>query len=126
MLLSMVSQFGFATALPKYVDNDRSKMFQIPRLYGIPDKIIGSNKVMYTGTSSTVLSTDGETLPFPILAGILQGDTLAPFLFIIVVDYVLRMSVDSISEKRFRLRHRKSTRQHDITQQTLTSLMTSH
>ena len=67
---------------------DRSKMFEILKLYGIPDKIIAAIKVMYTGTSSTVLSTDGETPSFPILAGILQGDTLAPFLFIIVVDYV--------------------------------------
>ena len=31
---------------------------------------------------------------FSIIAAILQGDTLAPFLFIIVVEYVLRMSVD--------------------------------
>ena len=58
---------------------DRRKMFEILRLYGIPDKIIEAIKVMYTGTSSTVLSTDGETLSFPILAGILQGDTLTPF-----------------------------------------------
>ena len=65
---------------------DRSKMFEILKLYGIPDQIIAAIKVMYTGTSSTVLSTDGETPSFPILAGILQGDTLAPFLFIIVVD----------------------------------------
>ena len=93
---------------------DRSKMFEILRLYGIPDKIIEAIKVMYTGTSSTVLSTDGETLPFPILAGILQGDTLAPFLFIIVVDYVLRISVDSMSEKGFKLRRRRSTRQHAV------------
>ena len=73
---------------------DRSKMFEILKLYGIPDQIIAAIKVMYTGTYSTVLSTDGETSSFRILAGILQGDTLAPFLFIIVVDYVLRISVD--------------------------------
>ena len=69
---------------------------------------------MYTDTSSTVLSTDGETLSFPILAGILQGDTLAPFLFIIVVDYVLRISVDSISEKGFKLHRKRSTRHHAV------------
>ena len=69
---------------------------------------------MYTDTSSTVLSTDGETSSFPILAGILQGDTLAPFLFIIVVDYVLRMSVDLMSEKGFKLRRRRSARHHAV------------
>ena len=39
---------------------DRSKMFEILKLYGIPDQIIAAIKVMYTGTSSTVLSADGE------------------------------------------------------------------
>ena len=85
-------------------------MFEILKLYGIPDQIIAAIKVMYTGTSSTVLSADGETPSFPILAGILQGDTLAPFLFIIVVDYVLRISVDSISEKGYMLHPRRSSR----------------
>ena len=47
---------------------------------------------------------------FSIIAGILQGDTLAPFLFIIVVDYVLRMSVDTIKYKGFEIKPRQSSR----------------
>ena len=76
---------------------DRERMFEILKLYGIPDKIVSAIKVLYSNTTSTILSPDGETSPFSIVAGILQGDTLAPFLFITVVDYVLRMSVDNIS-----------------------------
>ena len=49
---------------------------------------------MYINTKAKVLSPDGETEFFKILAGVLQGDTLAPFLFVIVVDYVLRQAVD--------------------------------
>ena len=64
-------------------------MFEILKLYGIPDKIISAIKVLYTDTSATILTPDGEISYFSIKAGILQGDTLAPFLFIIVVDYVL-------------------------------------
>ena len=74
-------------------------MFDILKLYGIPEKIINAIKVLYTDTSSTISTSDGETEPFSTLAGILQGDTLAPFLFIIVVDYVMRMSVDTINDK---------------------------
>ena len=77
---------------------DRSKMFEILELYGIPNEIIEAIKVMYTDTSSTILTNDGETPLFPILAGILQGDTLAPFLFIISADYVMRILVDTMSE----------------------------
>ena len=89
---------------------DRSKMFEILELYGIPNEIIAAIKVMYTDTSSTILTTDGETPSFPILAGILQGDTLAPFLFIIVVDYVMRISVDTMSENGYQLRPKRSSR----------------
>ena len=89
---------------------DRDKMFEILELYGIPPKIIAAIRVLYTDTSSTILTPDGETPPFQIQAGILQGDTLAPFLFILVVDYVLRMSVDTIASKGFQLKGRESSR----------------
>ena len=49
---------------------------------------------MYTDTIAKVLTSDGESDFFEILAGVLQGDTLAPFLFIIVVDYVMRTAVN--------------------------------
>ena len=45
---------------------------------------------MYTNTMAKVVSTVGDTKMFEIIAGVLQGDTLAPFLFIIVLDYALR------------------------------------
>ena len=35
-------------------------------------------------------------------AGVLPGDTLAPYLFIICQDYVLRTSIDTIKNKRLR------------------------
>ena len=73
---------------------DRNEMFVILALYGTPQPIIEVNRVFYTNTSSTILTPDGETEPIDILAGILQGDTLAPFLFILVLDYVLRKSLD--------------------------------
>ena len=37
-----------------------------------------------------VRSPDGDTEYFDIVAGVLQGDTLAPYLFIICLDFVLR------------------------------------
>ena len=58
---------------------NRDTMFEILELYGIPKEIIEAIKVFYTNTQATVLTPDGETDSFDILAGILQGDTLAPF-----------------------------------------------
>ena len=37
---------------------DRFKMFEILKLYGIPDKIISAIKVLYTDTLSTILTPD--------------------------------------------------------------------
>ena len=41
-----------------------------------------------------VRSPDGDTEYFDINAGVLQVDTLAPLLFIITLDYVLRTYID--------------------------------
>ena len=45
-----------------------------------------------------------------IVAGVLQGDTLAPYLFIICLDYVLWTSVDLIKENGFTLAKERSKR----------------
>ena len=50
-----------------------------------------------------VRSLDGDTDYIDILAGVLQGDTLAPYLFIICLDYVLRTSIDLMKENGFSL-----------------------
>ena len=68
----------------------RARMFEILKAYGIPPSIINAIKLIYEDSSAQVLTPDGETSFFDILAGIFQGDTLAPFLFIIVLDYALR------------------------------------
>lgn len=88
----------------------RDVMFEILSLYGIPPQIIGAIKALYTNTSATIISSDGETELFDIIAGVLQGDTLAPFLFIIVLDYALRISVDKLQEKGLTIKPRQSSR----------------
>ena len=46
----------------------------------------------------------------PIVAGVLQGDTLVLYLFIICLDYVLRTSIDKIKENGFKLTKERSRR----------------
>ena len=55
-----------------------------------------------------VCSPDGDTEYFNIVAGVLQGDTLAPYLFIICLNYVLRTSIDKIRENGFKLTKKRS------------------
>ncbi len=48
---------------------------------------------IYRNHKAKVVSPDGETELFSIVEGVLQGDTLAPFLFAIVLDYALRKAL---------------------------------
>lgn len=43
---------------------------------------------MYMGTRAKVITPDGISQEFNIRTGVLQGDTLAPFLFITVLEDV--------------------------------------
>ena len=76
----------------------RGKMEQILLAYGIPKETVTAIMILYRNTKVKVRSLDGDTDYFDIVAGVLQGDTLAPYLFIICLDYVVRTSIDKIKE----------------------------
>ena len=63
---------------------------------------------MYNNPETVVLNTDGTTDSFFTTASILQGDTHALYLFIIVVEYILWISLDPINHG-ITLQDRKST-----------------
>ena len=81
----------------------RGKMEQILLAYALPKETVASIMILYRNTKVKVRSPDGDTLYFDIVAGVQQGDTLAPYLFIISVDYVLRTSIDKMKENGFKL-----------------------
>ena len=64
--------------------------------------------ILYRNTKIKVRSLDGDTDYFDIVAGVLQGETLAPPLFIICLDNVLRTSIDKIKENGFKLTKKRS------------------
>ena len=66
--------------------------------------------MLYRNTKVKVHSPDGDTEYFDIVAGVLQEDTLAPYLFYICLDYVLRTSIDKIKENGFKLTKERSRR----------------
>ena len=55
-------------------------------------------------------SPGGDTDYFDIVAGVLQGHTLAPYLFVICLDYVLRTSIEKVKENGFELTKKRSRR----------------
>ena len=77
---------------------------------GLPKETVAAITILYRNTKVKVRSPDGDTEYFDIVAGVLQGDTLALYLFIICLDYVLRTLIDKTRENGFALTKKRSRR----------------
>lgn len=86
----------------------RSSISVILRLYGVPETLNTAVMDLYGNTKASVQTNHGLTEEFETTSGVLQGDTLAPLLFILVLDYVLRHCLNE--EDSFVLARRRSTR----------------
>ena len=73
-------------------------MEQILLTNGIPKEIVGAILMLYKNTKVKVCSSEGDTDFFDVVAGVLPWDRLGSYLFIISLDYVLRMSIDLMKE----------------------------
>ena len=60
----------------------RGEMEQILLIYGLHKETFAAIMILYKNTKVKVQSPDGDTDYFDIVAGVLQGDALARFLFI--------------------------------------------
>ena len=63
------------------------------KAFHVPQFLIDAILKMYSGHQGIVRNSDGLSAPFNITAGVLQGDTLAPFLFDLVLDCILRKTL---------------------------------
>ncbi|XP_066922050.1 uncharacterized protein [Clytia hemisphaerica] len=79
--------------------------------YGIPDKLVNAIQIMYTNNRANVMTSEGETEFFDVVTGVLQGDPLAHYPFIIVLDYALRTVITS--EDGFTIEKRRCRRHHN-------------
>ena len=86
----------------------RGKMGQIPLAYGLPKETVVAIMRLHRNTKVKIRYPEGDTDYFNIVAGVLQGDTLAPYLFIICLDYELRTSIDKNRENGLKLTKERS------------------
>ena len=81
--------------LATFVDSSKAFDTKILRNYGVPLKITDAITAVHTNSSSQDRLGNHLSKSFSINTSVLQGETLAPFLFIIVVDYILWQTDDS-------------------------------
>ena len=72
--------------------------------YQIPKVIVDAIMSLYKAAKAGIRGENGdvdEKDTFALSVGVLQGDTLAPFLFVIVVDFIMRkaMTEESLGTK---------------------------
>ena len=70
----------------------RSTLWKIMRCYGKPPtcKIVRMVQVMHTNCTSAVVDGDGRTEWFEVKSGVRQGCNMSGFLFLLVIDWVMR------------------------------------
>ena len=90
---------------------NHATMFEILSAYGIPPNLLDAIKLTYNNLRARIKTTEGNTDYFRMFAGVMQGDTLAPYLFVIVLDYAMRKAITGReNELGLTLQHRQSSR----------------
>ena len=69
---------------------DRRAISIVLSKYGVSELLVANAMQFYIGTSAVVATAHRNTEKFSVTSGVLQGVTLAPFLFITLLDYILR------------------------------------
>lgn len=72
----------------------RRQLEAILHAYRIPVKLVQAIMSLYTTHTIQVATHYGKTESISVTQGVLQGDTLAPFLFTLVMDFFLRKALD--------------------------------
>ena len=65
-------------------------MFAVLRHYGIPEAVVDAISVLYKNSKSAVVVNGNLSDPFDVTTRVLQGDVLTPFLFVMLVNYLLK------------------------------------
>lgn len=72
----------------------RERMWEILNEYGVPTKIINIIRNLYCEANLSVVHQGKVGPEFGVETGVKQGDILSPFLFLLVLDYVMKQVFD--------------------------------
>ena len=80
-------------------------MLAVLRHYGIPEAVVNAISVLYKNSKSAVMVDVGLSDPFGVTTGVLQGDVLAPFLFVVLKQATLQLDSGVVTHPRRSRRH---------------------
>lgn len=88
-----------------------SALWAILRAYRVPEKLIAAIRSVYVSSKAQARTADGLSGAFEFFAGVKQGCCLSPFLFIIVIDFIMRRATDTLDHLGLVARPRNGSRQ---------------
>ena len=83
---NLVATLLFVDFFKAFDSINEEKMEQILLAYGLPKETVTAIMMLYRNMKVKVCSPDGDPDFFDIVAGVLKGDTLALYLFLICLD----------------------------------------
>jgi hypothetical protein len=99
-ILEQVNEWN-ATLYVHFVDFEkafdsihRDSLWIIMRQYGIPQKLIQMVKALYADFQCSVIDENETTDWFPVITGVKLGCCMSGFLFLLVIDWVMRRTVE--------------------------------
>ena len=77
-----------------FASEHRETLWKIMASYGIPRKLVKMVKAMYTGNQCAVVDSSGQTDWFTVASGVKQGCNMSGFLFLLVMEWIMRVTVE--------------------------------
>ncbi|VDP43410.1 unnamed protein product [Schistosoma margrebowiei] len=71
---------------------DRTTIWKLSRYYGVPMKIVNITRNPYDGLNCEIRHGEQLTDSFDGKTGVRQGCLLSPFLFLLLIDWIMKMS----------------------------------
>ena len=88
-----IQTFTFVSLISKAFDSvHQETLWKIMKHYGIREKLIQLVKCMYADNECAVITANGTSEWFKIKSGVKQGCNMSGFLFLLVIDWVMRKS----------------------------------
>ena len=101
---------ALATTYVNFIDFEKAfdsvhqdSLWKIMKHYGIPAKIINMVKLFYEKSECTVLDNGKESTWFRVKTGVKQGCNMSGFLFLLVIDWIMKHSIQGNTGIRWQM-----------------------
>lgn len=104
MIMSKCVEFGqplhmaFVDLRKAYDSVPRDALWRVLRVYGVHQKLVGLLEDLHTGTQAAVRMGGGLSEWFDVRSGVRQGCVIAPLLFNIYIDFVVKQALALMPE----------------------------